>query len=41
MKFDLWSASFHFCLDPDPESLLQTGIRLEGSEVTFALIVGD
>lgn len=32
---DLWSASFHFCPDTDPESLLQTGMRLEGSEATL------
>ena len=32
---DLWSASFHCCPDPDPESWLQAGMRLEGSEATL------
>lgn len=35
MNSDLRSASFHLCPDSYPESLLQTGMGLEGLEATL------
>lgn len=35
---DSWSASFHFCPDPDSELLLQTGMTLQGSEAICSIV---